>query len=134
MRTLYIIAIIVALVAGVLLTVYWRGNARYHFYESVNVGVPFTSTQKPDGFVNYKTYRILYFWGISPFATRKALPEEVSTLSDLPFVYDAIQIVLDVEGRVVAKAWCGETTTIQTIKGSFKGSSLHQLTKTNFLQ
>ncbi len=51
---------------------------------------------------------------------------------DIPDIYAAIQIMTNDSGKVVAYTWNGETYTICTPHGEFKGANVKELDETYF--
>jgi hypothetical protein len=125
----YVIFTLVSFIVLLATSPFWIekvGSRQLSFYESCTPGERLDTRWRPDLRVKYGKYSVLYF-GVSTSAKAKPFPAEVKSLSELPFVYDAIQIMVDVNGIVEAKGWCGETTSISTRHGVYKGSSLNEL-------
>jgi len=112
---------------GAFLWAVQHGDDRLDFYDSCKVGKAFPEEFQADAIVKYGQYSILYSWGYTPFSETAVTPTEIHDLHELPFVYDAMQFMIAPDGRLVAKAWCGETIHVLTEDGAVKGSSLDLL-------
>lgn len=120
------IAVIFVGVVSYEMTTQWlfRPNERREFYENLPVGkVLSIKTLKPNAVVDVDQFKVLYLFGERFVSEKRPIPDKVLTIQELPYVYDAIQLLLDQDGVVVAKAWCGETTEVVTILEVIKGKS-----------
>lgn len=105
-----------------------KGVNRLRFYENSTIGCDFTAaSEKADGIVRIGDKRVCYFFGRRSTSKKGTLPSQVNTYADLPWFYDAMQFMIDSDNVLVARGWCGETTQIETRKGSLNGSSLDKL-------
>ncbi len=87
---------------------------------------------RPDATVDFRGYSIMYYFGRFPgISKRGEVPEKVVSLRELPWYYDAIQLMISPAGRLVAKGWCGEATHVETEEGPIKGSDLSVLDGVN---
>jgi hypothetical protein len=86
--------------------------------------------REPSLVIKIGTCRCLYFEG-RDFAAGTVNPvdplKEVACLSELPWFYAAIEVLLDKESRVLAYTWAGEETKIYTISGNLDGSALREI-------
>ena len=56
----------------------------------------------------------------------------VNSTSELPDVYDHVQLAFDSEDRLHAFTWIGETYTVESTTGSTRGSHFNLLPDSNF--
>ncbi len=106
----------------------YRSMQRHDFYENAEIGSDFSEfIGDADGIVQIEDFRVVYFWGIRLESKTKVLPKRVERCEQLPFVYDAIQCMVNADGVLLAKAWCGEGTNVITIAGPFPGSCMGDL-------
>lgn len=110
-------------------------------YRSLQVGatpaeVEHLLRRAPDHECRYRGYRIRYYLRPTPLAfarDRKSRSEidsvecEVTTLSDLPYLYAAAEVAFDDRDRAVAWTLIGETSEIVTAPGRFEGDRLKYL-------
>jgi len=110
------------------------GNVFYRQYHRLMVGMPEeevngTFGRQPDHVCKFRSFRILYFVGSTPFSDEvpEAAPERVETLEALPYIYGAAQVVVDEQGAVKAFTWQGEDMHVHTAEGSVRGARLDVL-------
>src|SRR5437764_667132 len=93
--------------------------------------------KKPDFECGYQSYGIWYYRAPGPFTGRfdKIKLESgatVQSLSDLPNVYDHVQLAFDSQGRLHAYTWIGETSTVELKNRSVRGSDFAKLSPSDF--
>ncbi len=114
--------------AGALFFLYHQGQERLAFYQNTHVGDDVgVHLKRADGVVQIAGKRVFYFFGRGPFSHRAELPDRVNSFRDLPWLFDAMQFLVDENNILHAKGWCGETGHIETRHGNMKGSSLDLL-------
>lgn len=110
--------------------VFYRGE-HLRFYKKCEIGTVFSpSDREPHAVVSFGQYKIYYFLSFRDRSSEIDVPNEVESCKQLPFVFYAMQFMIDERGVLVAKAWCGETLSIETIDGPVNGSSLDLLDRT----
>jgi len=137
-RSQYLTLLIVVLVF-VLLPVSFmlkvRRESDLHRYNRIVVSMSESDVirvlkREPSLVIKIGACRCLYFEG-RDFAAGTVNPvdplKEVACLSELPWFYAAIEVLLDEESRVLAYTWAGEETTIHTISGNLDGSALREI-------
>ena len=89
--------------------------------------------RKPDIEVTYGNCRILYYrvpWSVLSCmhrARERRAPDSVSNWSDIPFIYDSKQVLVDASGEVKAITWNGEALTVETVWGPVPGANVKVL-------
>jgi hypothetical protein len=130
-------------VAGVVLyhSPGWRFSRAYR---QIQLGMTRDRIQQllgrtPDFDCRYKSYQIWYYRhpAPSPFTDEFDKVElkrgaTVQSAADLPNAYNWVQCAFDVDGRLYAYTWIGETYTVECTKGSVKGSHLSKLPASDF--
>ena len=92
----------------------------------------------PDFDCHYKSSQIWYYrppagWFTSNFdEVELERGATVQSLEDLPDVYDHVQLAFDVNGRLHAYTWIGESYTVESTNGSVKGSHFSKLASSDF--
>jgi hypothetical protein len=91
----------------------------------------------PDFECRYRSYRIWYY-RVPDFLAGDFDEVQldrgvtVSSLADLPDVYDHIQLAIDASGRLHAFTWIGESYTVESMNGSVRGSHFSRLSPSDF--
>jgi len=134
-KTLYISAIPVILFCILLI---WREHhlsKTYRPYQKLELGLTYAQVlelfgRQPDYVCQLQGNSIAYYFGGSLGAADPdvaTLPSTVNLKEDIPFIYDARQLMFNDADSLVAYTWNGETYTVHTSKGEFEGSCLHDL-------
>ena len=132
-RILGVAAVLLVLAAGYL---GWRwltsGPRFFHHYNRIQPGL--TLQGVTDIFGRPPDYSCLIHTGVVAYWSRDrlyvnptTLPKDVSTASNLPYLYSSAQILFDRAGKVAAFTWNGEEIAIHTAEGDFPGSALNKL-------
>lgn len=119
------------------------GNQFVRKYHQLKVGMANEDVNRffgksPEYSCTFKSYRICYYLAPSPFGgTRNPdlshLPDgAVASASELPYIYAAVQVAFDADGKLAAFTRNGETHVIVTTGGEVPGSSLEQLDEAFF--
>jgi hypothetical protein len=105
---------------------------RYRQYMSLRYGMTEAEViahldGSPDHVCVMGGWRVLMYFGRSEHASRPqpgTLPTEVAQSHDIPYAYEAVQLLVNPNGRFVAQTCNGESSVIYTIDGEVDGDHL----------
>ena len=126
-------ALVLLLAALLIWGRYGSEGRRRSAYGRVQVGVPYAQLldvygRPPDTVVTCGRCRVGVYFGHALGSEEPGVfPETISTLRELPEVYDSMQFLVSEDDVTVAKAWCGESTVVHVFSGLRRGSSLSSL-------
>ena len=137
---------VAALTVVIVLAVPSRGRNFSRAYAELQLGMSTDQTldllgTEPEFVCYYQSSLIMYFRSPpNPFldfsgsidTNRYAYGMRVGALADIPSPYDYVTLAFDTNDNLHAYTWIGETYTVETTKGSFKGSEFSELEPLQF--
>jgi hypothetical protein len=128
-------------------TMYHRYNRKCWIKKYSSIEINMTEQQvrsimgdTPNFMCKYAQCKIIYYFSGGPFSDeRKVLiypekyPKDVTEIQQIPFIYDALQILIGPDGKVRAIAWNGENAIIHTYEGNVKGSDITKIPNKMFV-
>lgn len=130
-----------ALILAAVAFVYFGPAARFRRdYETLRPGLTQSETdaifrKSPELECQFRQYRICYYrapilYGHVPERLPPVQP--VMTQSDIPYVYNAAQLMFDRNGELIAFTLNGETGLIHTAQGTIRGDRLDEMDQSYF--
>lgn len=142
-RPLVYLTVFAVVIAGCLFSVRQNSISQLDTYNSLRLGMSeeevYGILGRADYTCEFHNKRVSYFFsrGLTGLVwTIKTnfggYPSIVAERCQIPDLYDSVQVLINVDGKVEAITWNGEELTIRTDRGAFSGSNVSQLPESFF--